>query len=73
MVESSQNISSPASTLETALKTPTLKQQLTSECTPAVQGMLPSITLGLNKVPEEHQMNCLISILSCINTFIRKD
>ncbi|CAL1687579.1 unnamed protein product [Lasius platythorax] len=73
MLESSQNISSLASTLETALKTPTLKQKLTPECTPAIQGMLPSITLGLNKVPEEHQMDCLISILSCIKTFVRKD
>ncbi|EFN68488.1 hypothetical protein EAG_06056 [Camponotus floridanus] len=35
MVQSSQNISSLASTLETALKTSALKQQLTSECTPA--------------------------------------
>lgn len=73
MVQSSQNISSLANTLDTALKTSALKQQLTSECTPAVQGMLPSITLGLNKVPEEHQMDCLISILSCINTFVKKD
>jgi len=73
MVQSSQNISSLASTLETALKSSALKQKLTSEHTPAVQGMLPSITLGLNKVSEEHQMDCLISILSYINTFVRKD
>ena len=77
LLQSSKNVSSLASTLETALKQqvsiPIASQQLAvHEVTPAVQSMIGSIALGLSKVSVEWQMDCLIRILSCINEFAKK-
>ncbi|XP_018361214.1 PREDICTED: cell wall protein RBR3-like [Trachymyrmex cornetzi] len=72
MLQSSKNISSLANTLETVLKNPTSKQLAVSEVTSEVQTMIGPIALGLNKVPMEYQMDCLIHILSSINDFAKK-
>jgi len=77
MQQSFKNISSLACTLETVLQgqisTPKTSQQLTLPETPlAIQNMTGSIILGLSKVPEEHHMDCLIRVLSCINEFAKK-
>lgn len=74
MIESTKNISSLATTLETQMKTSTsnqgLQQSFLSGFTPPVQGMMSSIALGLGKVSEESHIDCLISVLSCIKDFI---
>jgi len=75
ILESSKSICSLSTTLKAALKTSTLLevQKLDkSGWSPAIQGMMGSIALGLSKVPEECQMDCLISILSEINRFVKK-
>lgn len=80
MLESSKNISSLANTLEMALKQnltsavsqPTKPKPTKPELPHAVENMMSGIALGLSKVCEEHQMDCFISILACINEFIKK-
>lgn len=75
MLESSKNISSLANTLEMALKqnlTSVESQTTKPELPHAVENMMSGIALGLSKVCEERQMDCFISILACINEFIKK-
>lgn len=75
MQESSRNIASLANTLEIALKEKIMSaesQPKKKELPDAVENMISGIALGLSKVHEEHQMDCFISILACINEFIKK-
>lgn len=70
MMESSKNISSLADTLSTVLKKNLNQSQ--PDVSSEVQIMIGSLAVGLSKVPEESQMDCLISLFSCINTYIKK-
>lgn len=74
MVKSSENISSLANTLEIALKKniTSVSESTKPKLSAAVENMMSGIALGLGKVHEDHQMDCFISILNCINNFIKK-
>lgn len=78
MIQSSKNISSLTNTLETAFKViaPMQLQPTTSQllegCSSAIQGMIGSVILGLSKIPEKRQMDCLIAVLTSINSFVEE-